>query len=162
MGAGRPTKYKKGYDKQAKNLCLLGATNEELGNFFEVDDSTISRWMDSHPSFCSAIKEGREEADAKVAKSLYERALGYSHKEDKIFNSNGEALIVPTVKQYPPDTNAASLWLRNRQPAKWRDKQEVEHSGKVDTSITVKVVDSATGDALNGCTDKGENDNDSR
>ncbi|WP_295448053.1 hypothetical protein [uncultured Thiodictyon sp.] len=29
-------------------------------------------------------------------------------------------------KHYPPDTAAASLWLRNRQPALWWDKVEIE------------------------------------
>ncbi len=36
---------------------------------------------------------------------------------------------MPTVKHYPPDTQAASLWLRNRQPDKWRDKLTHEHAG---------------------------------
>ncbi len=55
---------------------------------------------------------------------------GYEHSEDKIFQYEGKPVIVPTTKRYPPDTQAASLWLRNRQPAKWRDKQEIEQSGE--------------------------------
>jgi hypothetical protein len=45
------------------------------------------------------------------------------------------------VKCYPPDTAAASLWLRNRQPAKWRDKTDVEHSGGISlTELAVEIV----------------------
>ena len=29
---------------------------------------------------------------------------------------------MPYTEHYPPDTQAASLWLRNRQPRQWRDK----------------------------------------
>ncbi|MDR8011858.1 terminase, partial [Escherichia coli] len=37
----------------------------------------------------------------------------------------------PLEKYYPPDTTAAIFWLKNRQKDKWRDKQEVEHTGEV-------------------------------
>lgn len=33
--------------------------------------------------------------------------------------------IVPTIKHYPPDTVAGIFWLKNRQPDKWREKQEI-------------------------------------
>jgi hypothetical protein len=35
-------------------------------------------------------------------------------------------MIVPTTKHYPPDTAAAIIWLKNRQPERWRDKIEQE------------------------------------
>ncbi|MDD5356326.1 MAG: hypothetical protein PHY56_07320, partial [Candidatus Omnitrophica bacterium] len=35
-----------------------------------------------------------------------------------------------TVKEVIPDVTAQIFWLKNRQPDKWRDKQEVEHSEK--------------------------------
>ena len=34
-------------------------------------------------------------------------------------------------KHYPPDTKAALRWLMNRQPALWRDRQEVNVTGTV-------------------------------
>jgi hypothetical protein len=75
-----------------------------------------------HPKFSESIKAGKEYADANVASRLYERAMGYSHPEVHVSNYQGEITLTPLVKHYPPDTNAASLWLRNRQPQKWRDK----------------------------------------
>jgi hypothetical protein len=35
-------------------------------------------------------------------------------------------VYAPYVANYPPDTAAASLWLRNRQPEKWRDRQNLD------------------------------------
>ena len=128
--AGRPTNYKKEYDEQAYKLCLLGATDKEMADFFNVKEQTINNWKKNHPSFFESIKRGKIVADANVAKSLYNRALGYYHPEDKIFNDNGEPLIVPTVKHYPPDPTAAIFWLKNRKPAEWRDKRETELTGK--------------------------------
>ena len=39
---------------------------------------------------------------------------------------DGSVLQVPYQIEHPPDTQAASLWLRNRQPHRWRDKHEVD------------------------------------
>lgn len=121
---GRPTKYKDEYAKQAYKLALLGSTDKDLADFFEVAESTINLWKLENPIFSESLKKGKLEADANVAKSLYKRALGFKHKEDKIFNDNGAPLIVPTTKHYPPDPTAIIFWLKNRQPKKWRDKPE--------------------------------------
>ncbi len=74
---------------------------------------------------------------------MYERATGYSHAEDKIFNDGGEPLIVPTTKHYPPDATSAIFWLKNRQPAKWRDKTEHGFTDKDgnDKKWRIEIVD---------------------
>ena len=126
---GRPTKYKEEYIEQAHKFCLLGATNERMAELFDVSLTGFELWMNKYPKLMGAIKDGREVADGKVAQSLYHRALGYSHKEDKVFNHNGKTTVVETTKHYPPDTAAAFIWLKNR--AGWRDKATVEHTGSI-------------------------------
>jgi len=133
---GRPTKYKPEFAEQAYGMCLLkGMTDEELANYFGVATSSIYEWKKEHPDFSEAIKKGKEIADVSVATALRDRALGYSHPEDKIFLHEGEPVIVPTTKHYPPDTAAAFIWLKNRHPERWRDKVEVEHGGQVEFEI---------------------------
>jgi len=136
---GRPTKYKAEYADQAYKLTLLGATDAQLADFFGVSEQTFNAWKKSHPGFLESITRGKDLADAEIAAALYHRAKGYSHPEDKIFNNNGQEMVVPTIKHYPPDTQAASLWLRNRQPGRWRDKQQVEHS--VDNDLVRRILD---------------------
>lgn len=137
MARGRPSKYKPEYAEQAYKLCLLGATDKDLANFFEVDEATINRWKDAHPDFCKSLKAGKEDADATIAKSLYHRAKGYEHPEDKIFLHEGKPVIVSTIKHYPPDPTSMIFWLKNRQPQKWRDRQEVEHSGRLEYELVL-------------------------
>ena len=144
--AGRPANYKKEYDEQAYKLCLLGATDKEMADFFNVKEQTINNWKKNHPSFFESIKRGKIVADANVAKSLYNRALGYYHPEDKIFNDNGEPIIVPTVKHYPPDPTAAIFWLKNRKPAEWREKRDVQVEGNMTFSVKPAPMPEAIGE----------------
>lgn len=121
---GRPTKYKEEYDEQAEKLCKLGATDAELADFFEVAESTLNLWKLEHTSFSEALKRGKKIADAEVAEKLFKRATGYSHEDVDIKVIDGEIVMTPLTKHYPPDTIAAIFWLKNRQKDKWRDKTE--------------------------------------
>lgn len=136
---GRPTDYIEKYNKQAYRLCLLGAIDEELAEFFEVSVTTIKNWKNSHPGFLSAIKKGKMVADSKVAERLYERAMGYSHPEIHVSNYKGEIALTELTKHYPPDTVAAFIWLKNRQPEKWRDKIEVGVNVKLDRETLIQI-----------------------
>ena len=134
----RPSKYKAEYDEQAYKLCLLGATDKEIATFFNTTEQTINNWKKDHPTFFESLKKGKGAADSKVAEKLYQRALGYSHPEDKIFNANGQPLIVPTMKHYPPDSTAAIFWLKNRRKEDWRDRQEL--TGANGEPLTIEIV----------------------
>ena len=130
---GRPTDYSDAYPEQARKLCQLGATDMELADFFEVDVRTIYRWKHVHEAFCQAVTCGKEAADVRVERALYNRAVGYSHPAVKIFMPAGaeKPVYADYTEHVPPDSGAAFNWLKNRKPAEWRDKQEVEHSGGV-------------------------------
>jgi len=123
---GRPTLYRDVFPEQAFKLALLGADDTELADFFGVVVSTISNWKVEYPEFMEAIARGKVQADAEVAEKLYHRAKGYSHPEVHVSNFQGDITLTHLTKHYPPDTHAASLWLRNRQGWRWKDKQNVE------------------------------------
>lgn len=129
---GRPSKYKPEYDEQAGRLCTLGATDAEIADFFGVSVRTLYRWKVESETFCQALNIGKEHADARVKRSLYMRATGYSFTEQQAFKvrrgPNEEAVEVVDVDRHlPPDTTAAIFWLKNRDPKNWRDR--VEHTG---------------------------------
>ena len=136
---GRPSKYRQEYCEQVEKLCKLGATDKELADFFGISESTINEWKLSYPEFSESLKRGKDIADAEVASKLFHRATGYEHPEDDIRAVNGEIVITPTIKHYPPDTTAAIFWLKNRQKAKWRDKQEVENTITTGSPMTLDM-----------------------
>jgi len=141
---GRPTKYDAKYNEQAYKLCLLGATDKEIADFFEVNEDTIHEWKKVHQEFSESLKKGKTLADANVGQRLYERACGFEHDSEEIkvvsMGKDGSSIErIPIRKIYPPDTVAAIFWLKNRQSSKWRDKQEIQHSGEITTITGMSV-----------------------
>ncbi len=134
---GRPTKFKKEYCEQAYKLCLLGAIDRDLADFFEVDELTINRWKVAHPGFSKSLKEGKDSADSKVAESLYKRATGYEHPDLQFNVVGGELVKTEVTKHYPPDATSMIFWLKNRQRRSWRDKVDHSVSGDPDNPLEV-------------------------
>lgn len=128
---GRPSDYSPEYAEQARKLCLLGATDIQVADFFDVDVRTVHRWKNSHPEFCHSLKAGKEEADAQVERSLFQRAMGFEHDAVKIFMPAGaESPVHAKYREFViPDTTACIFWLKNRKSEQWRDKSEVEIPG---------------------------------
>jgi hypothetical protein len=125
---GRPTKYKEEYSKEAYELCLLGCTMDELGEYFDVNTDTVYEWKKNIPDFSEAVNLGKTKADSKVALSLYERAIGcFVTKQQivKLRRGDNEVMEVVDLKtELPPDVGAIKFWLNNRQPDKWKEKRE--------------------------------------
>lgn len=137
---GRPTDYKPEYVEQAAKLCALGATDDEMADFFNVHRSTIYRWKLDHEEFCDAIKAAKDIADERVERSLYQKATGYNYTEQqaikiKLEQHREEVEVVEVEKHAPADTTAAIFWLKNRRKDDWRDKQEMTNTHEVGDTL---------------------------
>ena len=143
MAAGRPTDYKDEYADLVYKLCLLGLTDAQMHPLFDVCEATFNNWKRDHPGFLVSIQKGKEIADADVAVSLRERALGYTHPEEKLFQCEGEVIRAETTKHYPPDTAAAFIWLKNRQPELWKDRKsdDAPDGGPPPQRVEIVMVD---------------------
>lgn len=137
---GRPSKYKEEYNDMAYKFCLLGADDERIADLFQVEVSTLNNWKLEYPNFLESLSRGKDLADAEIAHSLYHRAKGYEHPEVDIKMFAGEIIKTDLIKHYPPDTSAATIWLKNRQAKLWRDKQEIENSGSISVTVSKEVA----------------------
>jgi hypothetical protein len=134
-------KWKDIYTRQVYFLTLLGATDTQLAQVFNVSQTALDSWKEKKPEFLEAIQKGKMIADAKVAHSLYLAAIGYSHEDEVILTNRvkerdaktgrvvrefTEPLRVKTIKNYPPNVTAAIKWLQSRQPERWGHKVQVD------------------------------------
>lgn len=144
---GRPPTYDPArHCARATRLALLGLTNDDIAQALEITTSTFAQWQKDHQEFSDAIAEGKVDADAKVAQSLYKRAVGMATPAVKIFmpkdaTDASEAIIVPHAVHHPPDVNAARMWLHNRRPKDWRERREIEVTGGLEFRIAAMSPD---------------------
>jgi hypothetical protein len=140
LGSGRPQVYRDEFVELVYRLALLSQDDEDIASFFGIDPKTLYGWDEVHPEFCQSRARGKLIADGEVVVKLHQRAMGYEHEDVHISSYEGNVTMTPIIKHYPPDTQAATWWLKNRQPKKWRDKVEVENSGTL-TVTTVNYAD---------------------
>ena len=128
----RQSKYNPEYhDDWAWSLAIKGATNKEMAEAFGISLRTVIRWMNEHESFADAVERGKNIADAKVERSLYQRAIGFEITDtEKTVDMDKDGNPKPvriknTTRKIVPDTMAIMYWLNNRKRGQWSQRQEV-------------------------------------
>jgi hypothetical protein len=122
-----------------QHFAQAGMTLVEMAEALEITEMTLNRWVAEIPAVKEALKKGREIADARVAASLYRRAIGgFEQVERKVVkNADGEIVgETETTRILPPDPGAIAFWLKNRRPDLWRDKVEHDVTGKISIEVT--------------------------
>jgi len=110
-------------------VSAAALNSSALARAFKVDPTTIDCWKMQYPEFSRALKAGKEPADERVRRSLYQRAIGYSYDAVKVFldPDTKKPIYAPYREHVHADTTACIFWLKNRQPKEWRDVQDHRH-----------------------------------
>lgn len=123
---------------------MRGATDSEIAKMFGVTRQTIYRWKIEHEEFCYALIVGKEIADDRVERSLYEKAVGYEIEVEKVFQYQGEIVRATVVEHVQPDKPSIDMWLASRRTDKWRKTERIEHTGKdggpIETTDTLSLA----------------------
>lgn len=135
---GRPTLFKPEFIEQSKKLLAAGWTDVEIADFFGIVPATLYLWKNAHPGFLETQKSAKQLADERVVKSLYAKAMGYEHDVEKLVVVDGVPTKIVVREKVPPSDTAMIFWLKNRQPAQWRDRKEVESDGAI--NVVIKKV----------------------
>lgn len=112
----------------------FGATGNELARLFGVSRSTITEWRNKFPEFNAAVIEVRDAIDDLIENELLRNAIGGKYTETReIYDESGVLIKKETVKKVKfGDVQAQRMWLMNRRPDEWRDKQfELNLTNKV-------------------------------
>ena len=120
-----------------------GLTDEQIAKNLGISKDTFYQYKKQHPDFSETLKRGKEVVDREVENALFQRAMGYEYEEDTVItNPDGSQVIKTVTKKMAPDVTAQIFWLKNRKPAEWRDKREIEATGKDGEpfQITIKRV----------------------
>ena len=116
---GRPSGYEPRFAEIALGYTILGATNANLAELFGVSLERVTDWLVQFPDFRAAVDEGRVQADLRVARSFYRRAVGYTATTRRVETATGpdgqtRTCTTEVETHVPADTNAAWRWLQLR------------------------------------------------
>jgi hypothetical protein len=142
---GRETLYNpKIHPLFIKTLAYQGLIESEMAEQMGIALKTLTNWKNKYPEFLRAIKEGKDNPDQKVVHALYENALGGEYTTKKpIVVSDGSQIgshieMVEVTERVPANVTAQIYWTKNRLPKEWKDKQDIEHSGTIETITPTK------------------------
>jgi transposase-like protein len=127
-GGGRKPKYQAAMARIARKACERGMTDLEVANLLDVSASTLYRWRTEYPQFARLFRLGKIEADNRVERALFSRAVGYDYEVEKQIMTRRGPQMLRWREHMPPDVAAALAYLRNRRPDRWRDTHRIEHT----------------------------------
>jgi len=140
--AGRKTKYNpEETPKFAEEYARQGLNDEQIAHNLGVNLQTYYTWQKKYPQFLEALKRGKAPIDFEVENNLRKRANGYTYYEEHTeYEKDNDGNPIPknkkvVKKEMPPSETAMIFWLKNRKPEQWNDKQQLEHSGKVNYNV---------------------------
>lgn len=115
-----------------------GLSNEQIAHNMGITFQTLYKWQGKYSELREALKKGKEVVDREVENALLKRAMGYETVEeveepveDKETGEVQMRVTKRVKKQVAPDVTAQIFWLKNRKPAEFRDKHDVEFKGEL-------------------------------
>ncbi|MDX9785830.1 MAG: hypothetical protein RBT11_03555 [Desulfobacterales bacterium] len=115
-----------------------------MARLFGVCRTAVQTWARENSEFLSAIKRGRDKYDSEVVeKALLKRANGYQFTETTLeSDKTGKMVITKLVrKQMVPDVTAQIFWLKNRNPARWRDAKYIDGSLRISHEAALAALE---------------------
>jgi hypothetical protein len=135
------SKYQPSFTIDARRIMGEGKCEYDVAQALEVHPDTFSQWKKDHEPLRLAIEAGRQDSYNRAERALFERAIGYSHPEEKLLvvsNGQGQGSSVErhkTTQHYPPDPTALKYYLGNKRPDQWKDRHEVNSRITIDQAL---------------------------
>lgn len=109
------------------SLAKEGKSDKQIAAALRVPVSVFSHWIEQNPKLRKGLESSRVAVEALAENALLELSLGYSHPEVKVFYNAKEDMIVEhtITKHYPPNIAALQFLLKNINPEKWKERQEL-------------------------------------
>jgi hypothetical protein len=105
VSGGRPSKYLEEYCDQLISAATDGYSVTAFAGMIDVSRDTLYEWSSKHPEFSDALNK------AKAKTAIY--------WENRLRTAGSSAEVTASI-----------FALKNRVAAEWRDKQDIEMTGK--------------------------------
>ena len=131
--------------------CRDGYTDEMVMTKLGISKPTFYEYQKKYPNFLNSIRRGKEVTDVVVENSLLKNANGYIYTEKQAIKVkdvevvDGKAIsierveIIEVERFKPAETTAQIFWLKNRKPAEWRDRKDIDSNINVTGETSNKI-----------------------
>lgn len=155
---GQPTKYRPEYGQMLIDHMKTGGSLTSFGAIVGVTRQTLHNWMDEHKPFFDARKLGEAHLInflEQMSKTMASGQLRRVKSEKPVLDSHGEPVVDPTTgqvlyeREYEPATPAQAAFIfyaknvSSGSPSSWKDRHDVELSGKDGGPITFSGMSDA-------------------
>lgn len=158
---GRKSFYLAAYADLAKSLALKGRTDAQMAAALSISESTFKNWRRRFPEFREAVRFGREVANARVERALFDRAVGIEMatiRQTLEPDKNGHLQVVQEIREsIPADPGAAKMWLHNC--AGWKFGETAATATAHAVAGSVSVVAGVSDDVLERMREAGRTGN---
>lgn len=126
-----------------------GYAYRDIAKQIGITVKQLRRWRKEYPEITNALSKGREVTDYKVESALLKSALGYTTKETTIVSVLKDGKMVEAkrqtvIKEVAPSVSACQVWLYNRMPDKWKNKNArsniIDELKDEDSNISITIT----------------------
>ena len=131
---GRRSKYDPDtFPALAEKMASQGLAETQIAKNLGVSPHTLGAYKRKYPLFLDALKRGRKPAVLEVENALFKSATGYDipYLEEELNGSGKLTKQKRGVTHVKPNITAQIFYLKNRDPSRWRDKQDVDMTGEI-------------------------------
>lgn len=122
-------------------------SNKEIADYIGISTSTLRRWRALSDEIDEAVTQKTDRVTrAKIEDSLEKSCFEHKAKlksQRQVLDREGNVHTLEEVKEVlvPADVRAQQYYLKNRLPARWRDRVEVTVDGTGEVAAFIPVPD---------------------
>lgn len=134
----RKTKYDpETFPQVAEAWARRGLNDEQIAYNLGIGKTAFYEYQNRYPEFAEAVKRGKLPANLVMENAFFKKGKGFEYTERTVESVQKDGSveirnIKTTTKYFPPDTAAAFIWLKNREPDLWKDKLDVDTGVRVE------------------------------
>lgn len=139
MATGRPSSFNQSIANTICDLIISGKSLRYCSRQENMPDLvTIYKWLRDFPEFLKQYDKAKSEQIDTLADEMIDISDDIS--SDKIVNDEGKELVNNTAVNRSRLMVDTRKWIAERmKPKKYGVRQEIEHSGKIDSDVKIDI-----------------------
>lgn len=132
-------KYNKSMQRTIRTYLRRGVAIRTICKKIEINETTFYQWKIDHPEFKVMVDETKQMIADDLDEPLLKLAKGFTaHEVTREGDKEGKLRVTKKItKKVAPDLGAIKYLKNNVDPANWRERRQIEHSGELELTHVI-------------------------